>query len=88
MDERPARAFRYGLALAVGVAWAASFTVELLGTVGAIDTGGYHTPGSVHVLMGIVVGAMVGDAGIRKARNRLSDQARKLADHESDPESP
>lgn len=88
MDERAARAFRYGLALAVGLAWAASFAVEILGAVGVVDTGGYHTPGSVHVLMGIVVGAMVGDAGIRKARNRLSDQARKLADHESDLEGP
>lgn len=59
-------AFVYGLGAAVSVVWMVSVFAEVL------SAGNYSTPLAVHGLMGTVVGSVFADAGLRRARNKIS----------------
>lgn len=62
-----ARAFTYGLGAAVGFAWFASIVADIV-------LKDYGTPAALHGIMGIVVGAVFGDIGLRRARRQLANE--------------
>ena len=57
-------AFIYGLGAAVAIAWFVSIIADIV----VMD---YSTPTAMHGLMGVVVGSVFADAGLRRARNKL-----------------
>lgn len=60
-----ARAFIYGLGIAVGVAW----FVSVIADIALKDA--YKTPFEMHGLMGVVVGAVFGAEQMRRGRERI-----------------
>lgn len=72
-----ATAFIYGLGAAVGLAWFASIVAD-------IAIADYGTPAALHGIMGIVVGAVFGDLGLRARYKALREN--QAADDGSDPE--
>lgn len=60
-------AFIYGLGAAVGLAWFVSIIADIV-----IDS--YGTPAALHGLMGIVVGAVFGDVGLRRQRAKMLEE--------------
>jgi uncharacterized membrane protein len=61
--------FTYGLGAAVAIGWLASVVAD-------IGMDGYTTPVALHGLMGVVLGSVFGDAGLRRARGRLVAERR------------
>lgn len=59
--------FVYGLGIGVLIGWLASVVAE-------ITIKGYHTPTALHGLMGIVLGSVFGQHGLKRARRREQER--------------
>lgn len=66
-DRIARQALVYGLGAAVGIAWLVSVFADIF-------VADYTTPYAVHGLMGIVVGAILGDGNFLSLRKKIADK--------------
>jgi hypothetical protein len=67
-DEKFARYMARALGVAVLLGWIASVGTEIA------TQGAYHAPAAVHGLMGIVVGATLPAAGLKRLRQKVAEK--------------